>query len=182
MVLIGCKPEGRHTEQHDVFFGIGVSISDLLPEIIRFWPEAKGKMHIDGWRAITYVDSHSVTVIPKNKIIEQASVSNLFFINLGGYKPNELEEFHYKMVVAAPGKNEAMKQSKQSAFFKHTGFTGATAHIDDKYGVDVDDIYDIRDILSESYRSQYRILLVPVAEPLPPDEMHLGYFRLSSFE
>jgi hypothetical protein len=28
-------------------------------------------------------------------------------------------------------------------FFQHTGFPGANAHIDDKYGVDVDDVYEL---------------------------------------
>ncbi|MGN6440105.1 MAG: DUF1543 domain-containing protein [Agriterribacter sp.] len=34
MLLLGCKPAGRHTEQHDVFFGIGASLKDLIPDII----------------------------------------------------------------------------------------------------------------------------------------------------
>lgn len=50
MVLIGCKPEGRHTEQHDIFFGIGSELRDLIPDMLAFWPEANGKLHIDGWR------------------------------------------------------------------------------------------------------------------------------------
>ena len=42
-IIIGCTPKGRHTEQHDVFFGIAENIRDLVPEMINFWPEAKGK-------------------------------------------------------------------------------------------------------------------------------------------
>jgi hypothetical protein len=30
MVLIGCKPTGRHTEQHDVFFGIANELRELI--------------------------------------------------------------------------------------------------------------------------------------------------------
>ena len=52
MVLIGCRPKGRHTEQHDIFFGIASALKDLIPEMYRFWPGAKGNMHIDGWRGI----------------------------------------------------------------------------------------------------------------------------------
>ena len=47
MVLLGCKPEGRHTEQHDVFFGIAPALKDLIPAFKSFWPEAKGKIHVD---------------------------------------------------------------------------------------------------------------------------------------
>ncbi|WP_325645076.1 DUF1543 domain-containing protein, partial [Chitinophaga sp.] len=41
MVVLGCTLEGRHTEQHDVFFGIGNQLSDLVPDMKAFWPEAK---------------------------------------------------------------------------------------------------------------------------------------------
>ncbi len=181
MLLIGCKPKGRHTEQHDVFFAVADTVSDLIPEIKAFWPEAKGKMHIDGWRAVTHVDGQAVSIVPRDSPLPDAS-SRLFFINLGGYKPNEFEEFHYKMLVASKTKSEAIKQSKQTVFFKHTGFAGAHSHIDDKYGVDVDDIYDIAEILSENTRNQFRILVEPLLDNINEDEMHLGYFPLSSFE
>jgi hypothetical protein len=50
------------------------------------------------------------------------------------------------MIIAAKDKSEAVTISKQTAFFRHTGFKGATAHIDDKFGIDVDDIYEIKDL------------------------------------
>jgi hypothetical protein len=180
MLLIGCKPPGRHTEQHDIFFGIGESVKDLLPGIKDFWPEAAAKMHIDGWRKVTTVDGYAVSIVSKEQ--ETGSGAKLFFINLGGYKQNEFEEFHYKMVVAAADKSEAINQSKKTAFYLHTGFTGANSHIDDKYGVDVDDLYEIEDILASSTKEKYKILVSKKEEPLPEDEIHLGYFKLNSFE
>jgi hypothetical protein len=56
-----------------------------------FWPEAKGKIHIDAWREVTIVDNFSIEIVAKKRfqII-------CFFINLGGYKENEFEEYHYK--------------------------------------------------------------------------------------
>lgn len=36
MILLGAKPKGRNIEQHDIFFGIGISIKALLPEILDF--------------------------------------------------------------------------------------------------------------------------------------------------
>ncbi len=56
MVLVGCKPKGRYTEQHDVFFGIGSQLSDLAPQLKEFWPEAANKLHIDGWREVNVVN------------------------------------------------------------------------------------------------------------------------------
>ncbi|MBX9783890.1 MAG: DUF1543 domain-containing protein [Chitinophagaceae bacterium] len=93
MLLIGCKPKGRNTEQHDIYFGIAESIKALLPDIKAFWPEAEGRMHIDGWREVKQVDGYTVSILPSNR--SATTEAKLFFINLGGYKENEFEEFHY---------------------------------------------------------------------------------------
>jgi Domain of Unknown Function (DUF1543) len=178
MLLIGCRPQERNIEQHDIFFGIGNSVKDLLPGVISSWPEAKGKLHLDAWREVTNVNGFAVTVIPHQQINNPAT---LFFINLGGYKENEFEEFHYKMILAAGDKGEAIRQAKNTAFYKHTGFKGADSHIDDKYGIDVDDIFEIADILPAETKEQYSLLITQATEGLPEDEIYLGYFKLSSF-
>lgn len=181
MLLIGCTPGGRNIEQHDVFFGIGETIKDLIPAMIEFWPEAKGKLHIDAWREVTTVNGHSTKVI-QGVATKTGSPAELFFINLGGYKPGEFEEFHYKMIIAAANKTEAIGLSKETAFFKHTGFRGANSHIDDKYGIDVDDVFEITDILSKETKEQFHILVTPGKHPLVEDEIHLGYFKLGMFQ
>ena len=178
MILIGCKPKGRHTEQHDMFFGIANELKDLKSEMIQFWPEAKGKMHVDGWREVTQVNGQQITIIEKSEL-SKASEQQLYFINLGGYKQNEFEEFHYKMVIASADMSKAISIAKQSAFFKHTHFEGAKSHIDDKYGVDVDDIYNVNEILSDATKARYQINLSPANE-LVIDELHLGYFKFDS--
>ena len=129
MVMLGCKPASRLTEQHDIFFGIGLSLSELIPQINAFWPEADGNWHVDAWREVTSVDGFQINVIPKTK---KVNPENLFFINLGGYKPNEFEEYHYKLLTVASTLADAIKKSKQTAFYKHSGFDGAVSHIDDK--------------------------------------------------
>ena len=179
MLLIGASPPERNIEQHDVFFGIGDSIKELIPDVLAFWP-GNNKLHFDAWREVTSVNGYKVEVILK-KENKQDSAFKLFFINLGGYKQNEFEEFHYKMVIAAADKAEAINQSKQTAFFRHTGFKGATSHIDDKFGVDVDDIYEITDILPVGVKEKYSISVTP-ADSLTEDEVNLGYFKLSMFK
>ena len=175
-LLLGCKPTGRNTEQHDTFFGIGNSLHDLLPQIADFWPDG-GRIHIDSWRMITQVDRFAIKVVPKAETAP--SVNKLFFLNLGGYKPGDMEEYHYKMFVVAPDKATAVAAAKQSAFYKHTGFKGADSHIDDKYGVDVDDIYEIDEVLPEALKQQYALSITPVTE-IKEDELHIGYTKLSS--
>lgn len=175
MLLVGAKPPGRHTEQHDVFFSIGHSIRDLLPQLRAFWPEAGKSMHLDAWREVTQVNGYNITVKEQPRDV---NTTNLFFINLGGYKPNEFEEFHYKMLVAAPDKTEAIRQAKQTTFFRHTGFKDAASHIDDKYGIDVDDIYAIPDILPLSVKNRFSLDIQPNKGKHEEDGVHLGYFKL----
>jgi len=176
MLLIGATPPDRNIEQHDVFFAIGDTMKDLIPGVEAFWP-GNNKLHFDAWREVTSVNGYKVEVVSKNESI-QTSPFKLFFINLGGYKENEFEEFHYKMIIAAADKAEAINISKQTAFFKHTGFKGATSHIDDKFGVDVDDVYEIKDILPADAKEKYSLLVTP-ADSIVEDEINLGYFKLN---
>lgn len=179
MLLIGASPPDRNIEQHDVFFGVGETIKDLVPDVIAFWP-GNNKLHFDAWREVTVANGYKIEVVLNDKR-HQGSPYKLFFINLGGYKQNEFEEFHYKMVIAAGDKAEAIRISKKTVFFKHTGFKGAASHIDDKYGVDVDDVYEISDILPATAKEKYRIVVTP-AGSIPEDQIHLGYFKLSMFQ
>ena len=177
MLILGCRPANRLTEQHDIFFGIGYNLKDLVPAMFQFWPEAKQKIHIDAWREVTQADGYTVQIIPRQDATQSAK-TKLFFINLGGYKPGEFEEYHYKMLVAADDKGTAIKKSKETAFYKHTGFAGATSHIDDKYGVDIDDLHEIPDILSDNFKKKYSIQLTPTIA-VKEDELHIGYLPLS---
>ncbi len=178
MVLLGCKPKARHTEQHDIFFGIGQTVKDLVTDIIESWAEAEGKIHIDAWREVNCVNQQAVQILPKQLLSNPGvQIKKLFFINLGGYKQNEFEEYHYKILVAEESKSIALQRAKETAFYKHTGFKNAPSHIDDKYGIDVDDIYEIEDILPLTLKEKYSINLSPATNTIE-DELHLGYFQL----
>lgn len=172
--MLGCTPEGRYTEQHDIFFGIGNSLKELIPQMDAFWPEAKGKFHIDAWREVTAIDNFSITIGPK-KTTENSE--KLFFINLGGYKENEFEEYHYKVLAVGNSMAEASKKAKSNAFFKHFTFKGATSHIDDKYGIDVDDIFNVKEILSSTFTEQFEIKIIPTKDS-KEDKLHIGYLKL----
>lgn len=178
MLMLGCKPATRRIEQHDMLFSIGTALKDLKQEILDFWPEAGEKIHVDAWREVNTVDGYKIEVVPKVALKEQEQQHKLFFMNLGGYKANEFDEPHYKMLIVAPDMANAIQQAKQTAFYKHTGFEGATSHIDDKYGVDVDDAFEVIDVLPESLKNNYE-LKITLEDGLLADEIHLGYFKLS---
>ncbi len=178
MILIGCRPKGRNTEQHDVFFGIAKELRDLVPSIKAFWKGAS-PLHLDGWRIVNNVDGYNISVKEKTAAGDDTS-QQLFFLNLGGYKENYFEEFHYKMLTVATEKAAAAKNAKQTAFFLHTGFNkDASAHIDDRFGVDVDDLFEIKDILPEEVKEKFTVVIEKNnGAALPEDKIHLGYFKI----
>src|SRR5690606_6636649 len=136
---------------HDIFFGVGTSLKDLVPEILEFWPEAGGKIHIDVWREVTAVNDCRIHVKPREGFHRSGKEPKLFFVNLGGYKKNDFEEYHYKCLSVAADAAEAIRQAKAQTFWKHS----ISSHIDDKYGIDVDDIYEIEEVLSSAVKERY---------------------------
>ncbi len=178
--MLGCRPEGRFTEQHDIFFGIANSIKELVPEFKIFWKNA-GSIHIDAWREITNVDNFKIEIVEKG--ISEISNKNLFFINLGGYKENEFEEYHYKIITVAQTLAEAQKNSKQTTFFKHCGFgVNAVSHIDDKFGIDVDDSFNVKEILMPVFKNNFDLKITESKEILPKDTLHIGYVKLDKIQ
>ncbi len=180
MVLIGSKAPGRNVEQHDFFFGVGTCLKNLVADIKIFWPEAGSNIHIDAWREVTMVDGYHVTIVSKTEYKNTGGFNKkLFFINLGGYQENKFEEQHYTILTVKTDRASALKEAKTTRFFKHNHIKGASAHIDNAYGIDVDDLHQIEDILSPIQKQKYCIQLIPSAS-LECDVIHLGYLKLSA--
>ena len=174
-IIIGCTPKGRHTEQHDVFFGIAKNIRDLVPEIINFWPEAKGKLHVDAYREVNFVNGYQVEVVEKSK---KSTNETLFFFNLGGYLPDVLQEYHQQVLVVEKSLSEATQKVKSSAFYKdYNQPNGASSHIDDKYALDVDDAFAVEDILPLSQKEKFSLKLTKT-DHVSEDKIYNGYFKL----
>ena len=154
MVQLGGRPKGRLIEQHDIFFGVANQVSELIDDINNHWPEVNNKWHIDSYRAITKVGNHTVKLIESNNQTANDNGLKLFFINLGGYQRGSFEEFHHKLLIVADNQKDAIKQAKQSEFYQQFTFKdkdtpfNAASHIDDKFQVDIDDIYDVNDLVS----------------------------------
>lgn len=182
MIMLGATPPGRHIEQHDIFFGIGNSLKDLAADMKTFWPEPE-RIHIDAWREVTVVEEYKIVVVPKDQPVHASAIDKkLFFINLGGYQENKFEEQHYVLLTVKSNRAEAFREAKDTFFYKNNSFgkTG-TSHIDDKFGVDVDDLYEIDDVLAPALKEKYRIELLP-STGQPEDALNLGYVKMSSLE
>lgn len=173
--IIGCTPKNRLIEQHDVFFGMANQFKELVPSINNFWPECDGVFHIDSWRKVEYIENYKIDVVNKGAYLGKEKI---FFINLGGYLPNDMEEYHFKTLLIAKSKSEAIKKVKQTEFYKKFSFKGAASHIDDQYGVDIDEIFEIEDILLPEFKDKYS-LQITETESYKEDQLHVGYLSLS---
>ena len=191
MCLIGCKPSGRHIEQHDIFFGIATSPGELVGQMEAFWPDG-GKLHLDAWRKVTRVGDVLIEVKERPVIASAATVAGsdlepvpgpgsryLYFINMGGYEPGVFEEYHAKLLCVQPDKGGAIKAAKESPFYKQS----AQSHIDDQYGVDIDDLYNVEDILASDLKDRYLLDFEDIGpdqlQVYPEDTWVIGYTKLS---
>ncbi|WP_394123512.1 DUF1543 domain-containing protein [Psychrobacter nivimaris] len=185
MVQLGGRPKGRLIEQHDIFFGAAYQVSGLIADINEHWPEVKNKWHIDSYRAITKVGSYAIKLIESSEQLKAATDLKLFFINLGGYQQGSFEEFHYKLLIVASSKADAIKQAKKSDFYKQFTFKDETSsfntasHIDDKFAVDIDDIYNVNDLISNV---QLLIELVVDSDGvhIKEDKEYVGYLSIKN--
>ena len=185
MVQLGARPKGRLIEQHDIFFGVANQLSELVEDINQHWPEVKNKWHIDSYRAITKVDGYTIKLVESGEQVSKDADLKLFFINLGGYQQGSFEEFHDKLLIVATSQAEAIKQAKQSKFYKQFTFKdkdspfNAASHIDDKFEVDIDEIYNVNDLLSN-----VQLLIEPIVDmdgvDINEDKEYVGYLSIKN--
>lgn len=131
--------------------------------------------------------NHTVELIESNNQAAPDNGLKLFFINLGGYQQGSFEEFHYKLLVVANSQADAIKQAKQSDFYKQFTFKdktspfNAASHIDDKFEVDIDDIYNVNDLVSN-----IQILIEPMINNshelanADEDKEYVGYLSIKN--
>lgn len=178
-MILGATPKGRNIEQHDVFFGIAESLKDLVPDIKEFWEEADGKIHLDCYQEVKFADGFEVKIVEKG---EEVSENQLYFINLGGYKKGYFEEFHEQHLMVGTSMADIVKKAKQTEFYKTMGFEGAVSHIDDKHGVDIDDIFNVNDILPGKMKEKYSIVLMKSDAENQENPMGLGYLKIDKIQ
>ena len=178
-VILGATPKGRNTEQHDVFFGIGESLKELVPAMKKFWPEANGKIHIDCYQEVQFVDGFEVKIVEKR---EENPENNLFFINLGGYHTEKFEELHEQFLMVDQSMSKIIRRVKKTDFYKNMGFPEAVSHIDDKHGVDIDDIFKVTDILPAAMKEKYSIVLEKSDGENQQNFIYIGYLAISKLK
>ncbi|MCH5714995.1 hypothetical protein [Niabella hibiscisoli] len=75
--------------------------------------------------------------------------------------------------------SQAIRNAKQTSFYRdyNTEDKSGISHVDNKYGVDVDEILNVADILPIHQKEQFSILLKP-EDSLKEDPLHIGYLKL----
>lgn len=172
-VILGATPKHRNIEQHDVFFGIAEDLESLIPQMKAFWKDEK--IHIDCYQEVRFADGFEVKIMERSSVV---SNDKLFFVNLGGYKPGYFEEFHEQHLLVGQSLSDVIKKAKQTTFYKTMGFANAASHIDDKHGVDIDDIYNVNDLLSENTKNQYSIILEKSDSENQENVLKIGYLKI----
>ncbi|OPH33558.1 Domain of Uncharacterised Function (DUF1543) [Moraxella lacunata] len=179
MIKLGATPKGRLIEQHDIFFGIGKSVAELIPHFEKAWADIKDIWHIDAYRTVSRVGGYRVRVVERETFVDNGL--HLYFINMGGYKAGEFEEFHHKLLVVAHDIAGAISLAKQSTFYQEFDAGGrAVSHIDDKHGVDIDDIHKVSDVLNDEFKAKYALQIEPCDDDVA-DEIVIGYLPKKLF-
>lgn len=177
LLQLGATVPGRLTEQHDVFIDIAPNLASMSTSIKNFWRGCKS-IHLDGFERIEYADGHKITVVPAQ--MEKSQSLNLFFINLGGYRVNSAVEWHHQILVVAENMAEAIRKAKKSDFYKSMSVPGGPSHIDNRYGIAIDEVFNVNDILPPFTRSSFNLIIEPVtAENILPNRAGAGYFKLN---
>lgn len=212
MLKIGARPQGRLIEQHDVMFVIANSLSETIESVNQHWPAVKNNWHLDAWREVKRVgdyqillstDSFSKDGLSKDKVLADNILADervdnkldshgkqLYFVNLGGYLPDQFEEFHYKTLVVAETLGKATAQVKKTAFYQDYTFDNvdtaksgvATSHVDDKQQLDLDDIHCVADLLPNDVALTIQLLTEHEKNQLPDDALHIGYLSLKQIK
>ncbi|KGF97081.1 hypothetical protein EU96_1722 [Prochlorococcus marinus str. MIT 9302] len=120
LVVLGGRAKMANVELHDVRWVVGSRIEDTFDELRRDWFGILEGLHVDSYKKINYVDGYKINLknienkqLKNNKNFnENTSKKNLWFVNIGGYNPNSMQEKHEFGLVVASDKLEAKNIAK----------------------------------------------------------------------
>ena len=109
-IYIGGEHPDAHIEVHDMRFIVADSIADTYDRLRAEWWGTPGTLHIDCWTEITHADGHDVAL----RAERPNGPEKLFFINLGGYDPQDFAEQHRNVFVVATSVAKAKARALNS--------------------------------------------------------------------
>ena len=120
LVVLGGRAKKANVELHDVRWVIGSRIEDTFDILRNDWFGNFDGLHIDSYKKIKHVDGYKIYLknIENKKLKNKkffngnAVKKNLWFVNIGGYDPNSMQEKHEFGLVVASSKLEAKNIAK----------------------------------------------------------------------
>ena len=128
LVVIGGMAPKANIELHDVRWVIGSKIEDTFESLRKNWFGSLEGLHIDTYKKIKSVDGYKINIknIEKDKIKKNTFNNNpeskekLWFVNLGGYESDSMQERHEFGLVVARNPQEAKKIAKSKWLLSYT--------------------------------------------------------------
>ena len=120
LVVLGGRAKKANIELHDVRWVVGSRIEDTFDALRNDWFGNFEGLHIDSYKKIKHVDGYKIYLKNiENKKLKNKKFSNgnafkknLWFVNIGGYDPNSMQEKHEFGLVVASSKLEAKNKAK----------------------------------------------------------------------
>jgi len=107
MFYIGGNAGKSNIEVHDIQFVAAEEPINAWPALRESWFGDSDKIHIDGYTRITWADGYSVSLSSEPSQCNK----KLFFVNVGGYKPETLAELHEFDLFVAENANDAKQKA-----------------------------------------------------------------------
>ena len=120
LIVVGGEVPNANVEIHDVRWAVGSKIEDTFENLRNNWLGSKEGLHIDSYKKIEFVDGYKISLkncqtlkSKTNYLIKKRQTSKkLWFVNLGGYDPNSMQEKHEFGLVVASSSSEAKAKAK----------------------------------------------------------------------
>lgn len=104
---LGGNAGKSNIEVHDVQFVAATKPEDAWPMLRKAWFGDKDKIHIDGYGTLKWADGYrvSLSATPGN------NTKKLYFVNVGGYRSDNLAELHEFDFFVASSAAEAKEKA-----------------------------------------------------------------------
>jgi hypothetical protein len=108
MFYVGGDCGDSNIELHDVRFSVGETPEACHEDLRRQWWGTPKSLHLDCWGAVEQADGYDITLSPA---CTEQNEMKLFFLNLGGYDPDNFEELHRNVLLVATDVKAAIVRS-----------------------------------------------------------------------
>ncbi len=108
MYYLGGGAKGANIELHDVQFVAAETPEEGFPALKAGWFGDKNQIHVDSYTPINWADGYDITLSRQ----PFHGREKLWFVNVGGYLPENPAEIHQFGLFVAENADEAKQRAK----------------------------------------------------------------------